>query len=163
MNTQDLGSPQTPAAGNGPVLLALSTFRRSQECVAAALDEAARAGALVVVCIADINLARYLIGEEAEIPPEFQQRCERDVLMEHERECHRAADDILKLASARGIEARKYVSIGRFALEVLPIAEKEKPSLILTTRSKRPAWVRKFFGSPVDYLAEHAPCPVRIV
>jgi nucleotide-binding universal stress UspA family protein len=32
--------------------------------------------------------------------------------------------------------------------------------VIITTRSKRPEWVRRFFGSPVDDLIRKAGCPV---
>jgi hypothetical protein len=45
----------------------------------------------------------------------------------------------------------------------LEVAQKEKPSMIVTTRSQRPVWVKKFFGAPVDDLIAKARCPVIVI
>ena len=58
---------------------------------------------------------------------------------------------------------KSIVKSGRFALVCLDLVNQEKPSLIVTTRSQRPAWVRRVFGSPVNELVERASCPVIVV
>ena len=67
---------------------------------------------------------------------------------------------ITEAAEAAGLDVSTHVSIGRFAQVCKEVIEKERPSLVITTRSRRPAWTRKFFGSPVDRLIAEAPCPV---
>ena len=55
------------------------------------------------------------------------------------------------------------VQIGQFASVCLDLVKQEKPSLIVTTRSQRPEWVKRFFGAPVNELIEKAGCPVMVV
>jgi nucleotide-binding universal stress UspA family protein len=62
-----------------------------------------------------------------------------------------------------GIEMKSVTKIGRFALVCLDVVKQEKPSLIVSTRSKRPEWVKRVFGSPVNELIEKAGCPVLVV
>ena len=149
-----------PRGAPGPVMLTLSTFRRAQRAIDLAIEKAAEGNELVVVYVADANLARYFIGTDIGLYPELKERCEEEVLREHQQKGKEVAGIIAQKAEARGITVRTYVSIGRFALECLKVIEKEKPKVIVTTRSQRPAWVRRFFGSPVDHLIAEAPCPV---
>jgi hypothetical protein len=58
---------------------------------------------------------------------------------------------------------KTHVKVGRFAVMCLEVAQKEKPSMIVTTRSQRPVWVKKFFGAPVDDLIAKARCPVIVI
>jgi len=144
----------------GPVMLALSTFRQSDRAIDLAIERAAESGNLVVAYVADVNLARYLIGTDVGLYPELQRKCEEELLQEHEQQGREHVAAIRDRATAGGIEVATHLRVGRFALVCLEIAEKEKPALIVTTRSRRPTWVRRFFGSPVDHLTAHAGCPV---
>jgi len=159
-------SPLSEASGVGAegranvVMLALSTFRHSEHAIELALDRAAEGMELVIAYIADVNLARYLIGSDVGLYPNLKEQTEQAILEENERKARCRAQRIADMAAARGIAARTYARIGRFAVESLRIVEKERPGLIVTTRSRRPAWVRRFFGSPVDRLTAEAGCPV---
>lgn len=145
----------------GPVMLALSTFRHSDAAAKAAIDRAAETGArLVIVFIADVNLARYFIGADVGICGDMKRTCETELLREHEDRGREKVDDIAMMAGEKGLQVSSYVCVGRFALECLDIVKREKPALIVTTRSHRPDWVKKFFGSPVDHLIAEAGCPV---
>jgi nucleotide-binding universal stress UspA family protein len=141
-------------------MLALSTFRRSDEAIRTALDEAVGPGRLAVVYVADVNLARYMVGTDIGLSAGLERKCEEEVLAEHEAEGRAHVAEIEELAREAGIAAAGEVRIGRFGLIVMEIVEREHPCCIITTRAARPAWVRRFFGSPVDYLIATAACPV---
>jgi nucleotide-binding universal stress UspA family protein len=145
---------------SGPVMLALSTFRKSEEAVTQALEKAAETGRLEIVFVVDQNLARYLVGTESGISIDLQEKCEEDMLLEHEKEAKTYISEIVKKAKEKGIQVSSIIMRGRFALVCLDVVKKSKPSVIFTTRSKRPAWVKKFFGAPVDQLIKEAGCPV---
>jgi nucleotide-binding universal stress UspA family protein len=132
-----------------PVMLALSTFRRSEAAVTAALDRArTEARPLCLVYVVDMNLARY-------------DRCEDELLEEHRAEAERDVVRIAGLAADQGVVGvTSHVEVGRFALVVLEHARLRSPVVIYTTRSDRPDWVRRFFGSPVDTVIERAGVPV---
>jgi nucleotide-binding universal stress UspA family protein len=147
-------------AGGGPVMLALSTFRRSGRAIEVAFEKAEECGRLLILHVADVNLARYLIGTDLGLYPEIKRRCEAELLEEHEAQGREHAEEIALRARERGLDAIVRRSVGRFAHVCLEVAERESPCLIVTTRSRRPAWVRRFFGSPVDRLIAEAPCPV---
>jgi nucleotide-binding universal stress UspA family protein len=143
------------------IMLALSTFRHSEKAIQLALDTAASEKKdLVVVHVADVNLARYFVGTNIGLDPALKKMCEAEVLEMHEKENRRKADEIVSRARERGVAARSVVKIGRFALVCLEVVAKEKPEVIVTTRSNRPDWVRRFFGSPVDHLIAKAGCRV---
>ena len=143
------------------VMLALSTFRQSETAVEAAIERAAGEKALLVVAfVVDVNVARYLLGTDVGFFPNLRDRCEQDFLQDQKRVGEDRARTIVEKAAGRGVEAKSHVVIGRFGLECVKMAETEKPQVIVTTRSKRPGWVRRFFGSPVDYLMANAGCPV---
>jgi nucleotide-binding universal stress UspA family protein len=145
----------------GPVLLALSTFRRSHEALEAALQKATGSvRRLVILFVVDENLARYFIGTDLGLYPGLKQQCEQSMLEDHTRQAHRRVQQIEQEARDRGLEVTSYVRAGRFAHACIDIIERENPSIIVTTRSDRPKWVKRFFGSPVDHLMEHADCPV---
>jgi nucleotide-binding universal stress UspA family protein len=146
--------------GPGPVMLALSTFRQSDKAVEMAVQKAKQAGRLIIVHVADVNLARYLIGTDLGLYPDLKDTCEKEVLEQHEREGMQKAEAIARWANAEGIETSIHVCVGRFALVCLEMAERERPAVIVTTRSRRPEWVRRFFGSPVNDLIARARCPV---
>ena len=145
----------------GPVMLALSTFRQSEKAVETAIGKAAAENALLIVAfIVDVNVARYLLGSDVGLFPGLRERCEEDFLAHERGMAEGKVRAIADAARDRGVTAQCHVVTGRFGLEGVKIAEREKPASIVTTRSKRPAWVRRFFGSPVDYLIKNAGCPV---
>lgn len=141
-----------------PIMLALSTFRQSEKAVDLAIEKAGESKRLVVVYVVDVNLARYLIG--LEVPPDVKEKCEEELLKEHRQQGEKRVESIVKKAEERGIQVTAHVDVGRFALKVLDVVKAEPPEAIVTTRSKRPNWVKRLFGSPVDYLTANAGCPV---
>ena len=147
-------------SAGGPVMLAQSTFRRSEEAVALAIERAADAGELIVVKVIDVNLARYLIGADLGLHPDIKDKVESEMLAEHEAQGRAFAEEVVERARRRGIGARVVLRRGRFALVVLEIAREVGPRVIVTTRSRRPEWVKRFFGSPVSELIASASCPV---
>jgi nucleotide-binding universal stress UspA family protein len=144
-------------------MLALSTFRKSEKAVDTAIEKSRYVKKLMVVYIADVNLARYLMDVEHGLIPGLKETCESDLLQQHEKAGREQAAAIAEKAKGEGIEVKTYVQVGRFAIVCLEVVQKEKPSLIVTVRSKRPEWVRKFFGSPVDELVAKAGCPVIVI
>jgi nucleotide-binding universal stress UspA family protein len=144
-----------------PILLALSTFRQSDKAEAIAIEKAKEGGRrLVVAHIVDVNLARYLIGTDLGLFSELTDQCEREILKQHEERAKQKVDSIAARAERQGVAVNTYVGTGRFGLQCLAIMRKEEPELVITTRSQRPQWVKKLFGSPVDYLMARANCPV---
>ena len=118
------GSPKEGGAGRTDVvMLALSTFRHSDKAIELATEKAAEGGDLVIVYVADANLARYFIGIDIGLYPDLKQRCEEELLREHEQKGREIVDSIAKKAEALGITVRTHVSTGRFALECLKVIE----------------------------------------
>jgi len=168
MNAADLSAGGEPSEARqsgeerGPhkVMLALSTFRYSERAVETALERAKEAGTMILAYVVDVNLARYFVGADIGLYPELEKTCESELRERHKKTGEKRVRAIAERAEALGIAVKAHVEIGRFALVCLEIVAREHPDLIVTTRSKRPAWVRRFFGSPVDHLIEKAPCPV---
>ncbi len=144
----------------GPVMLALSTFRQSERAVRLALERARGNGRLLVVDVVDVNLARYFMGTDVGFYPGIMKAIEDELLARHEADARRRVASVEDRARAEGIEVESRVEVGRFALVCLPIAREVLPEVVFTTRSARPAWVRRLFGSPVDDLIAGAGCPV---
>ncbi len=143
-----------------PIMLALSTFRQSQVAVELAVEKAKKSKRLIVVYVVDVNLARYFIGTDIGSCPALRDRCEEDLLSEHRQKAEQEVESIARMAEEHGMSVTSYVDTGRFAFECLKVIEKEKPELVITTRSNRPQWVKRFFGSPVDHIVDNAECPV---
>jgi nucleotide-binding universal stress UspA family protein len=161
-----LGTPRLNTAQRGkeinmrPIMLALSTFRKSGGAIRLAIEKAKKGKHLIVFFVVDVNLARYLIGTDLSLFPELQASCEEEVLERHKKSGEEIVKSIAQEAEQYGIKVKTMVEIGRFALKCLEAVKQETPELIITTRSKRPEWVKKFFGSPVDYLIANAGCSV---
>lgn len=144
-----------------PLLLALSTFRKSDALVQIAIGLAKEEQRpLLVVFIVDENLARYLVGVEIPVGTRLREMCEQDMLNEHRKDAEDTIARIAREAEFAGILCEAIVLTGRFGIEITRIAQDRHPAKIILTRSNRPQWVRRFFGSPVDYVIQHAGCPV---
>ena len=152
--------PRNGRVTTGTVMLALSTFRQSEEAVALAAEKAVHAGRFVIVFVVDVNLARYLMPTDVGLYPNLKEKCERELLEEHRREAEERARRIADRMARKVASVDVYTVTGRFGIECMRVVESERPDVIVTTRSKRPEWLRRLFGSPVDYLIEHAGCPV---
>lgn len=144
-----------------PIMLALSSFRQSHTAIGLAIEQAKKSSELIVVYVVDVNLVRYLIGTDIGwLCPEVKDRCNEEILSEYREKAEQEVKFITRMAKDHRVCVRSYIDIGRFAVECLKVIEKEKPELVITTRSSRPQWVKKFFGSPVDYLVANAKCQV---
>ena len=147
----------------GCVMLALSTFRQSEKAINIAFEKCQQTKKLMVVFVADVNLARYFVDVDLGLFGELRESCEAGMLQQHEKAGREHLAAITARAEREGIEVQTHLEIGRFGLVCLDLVQQVKPSLIVTTRAKRPEWVRKFFGSPVDDLTANAGCPVTVV
>ncbi|HOI95327.1 MAG TPA: universal stress protein [Syntrophobacter fumaroxidans] len=147
----------------GCVMLAISTFRRSERAIDVAIEEAREIKKLLVVYIADSNLARYMVDADQRLFGELRESVESNVLERHEKEGWEHVEEIAERAEKEGIEVKTHVQVGQFAVICLEAIKTRKPSLVVTTRSQRPAWVKRFFGAPVDELIKGASCPVTVV
>lgn len=147
----------------GCVMLALSTFRQSEKAIDTAIEKSREVKKLAVVYVADVNLARYFVDVDLGLFGELRESCESGLLEQHEKAGREHVTAIIERAQKEGIEVQTHIEIGRFAAVCLDVVERVKPSLIVTTRSKRPEWVKKFFGAPVEDLTANAGCPVTVV
>lgn len=161
MRTSRLTTAQRGKGSNArPIMLALSTFRKSDEAIRVAIEKAGKEKNLIVFFVVDVNLARYLIGTDVGLLPGLRESYEEEVLEQHQKSGREIVKSIAQQAEQYGIKVRTKVEIGRFAFKCLEAVKRENPEMIITTRSKRPEWVKKFFGSPVDYLMANAACAV---
>jgi nucleotide-binding universal stress UspA family protein len=150
----------TSKGTEGCVMLALSTFRRSEKAIDVAIEKCRENKKLMVVYIVDINVARYLVGVEEEFFIGLRETCEEEMLEKAEKEAREHVTTVAEKAEKEGIKVKTLVQMGRFAVACLDLVKQEQPSLIVTTRSRRPELVKKFFGAPVDELINKAGCPV---
>jgi len=144
----------------GCVMLALSTFRRSEKAVAVAIEKCLDVKTLMIVYVVDINVARYIVGAEEAFLFDMKEQNESELLEKAEKDAREAVAKIAKEAEKKGIQSKTIVKVGRFAVICLEVVKQTHPSVIVTTRSRRPDWVKKFFGAPVDELIAKAVCPV---
>ena len=150
----------TAIASTSPVMLALFTFRHTDRAVDVALEKAIQRKRLVIVYGRNVNLGLYFMESGVGLYPNLKEQCEKELLAEFEQQWKEKVEVIANKARAQGIQVVTYVHAGRFTSLCLEIIKKEKPSMIVTTQSHRPAWVRNLFGSPADHLASHAGCQV---
>ena len=147
----------------GCVMLALSTFRRSEKAVAVAIEKCLDVKTLMIVYVVDINVARYIVGAEEAFLFDMKEQNESELLEKAEKDAREAVAKIAEEAEKKGIQSKTIVKVGRFAVICLEVVKQTHPSVIVTTRSRRPDWVKKFFGAPVDELIAKAVCPVLTV
>jgi len=143
-----------------PVMLALSTFRQSENAIQLAIEKAKVNKNLVVAYVVDENLARYLLGTDADISPAMKEKSEREILEDYRVQAQERVASIEEAARKSAINVKSYIEVARFGIKCVEIAKVEDPEFIVTTRTKRSQWVKRMFGSPVDYLTEHAGCKI---
>ena len=144
----------------GCVMLALSTFRRSEKAVALAIEKSREIKNLLIVYVIDINVARYIVDAEEEFLIGLKEKTEAELLEKAEKDGQEELAKIAEEAEKKGIQVKTVLQLGRFAVVCLDVVKQTHPSVIVTTRSRRPEWVKKFFGAPVDKLIAKAGCPV---
>ena len=144
----------------GCVMLALSTFRRSEKAVAIAIEKCREIKNLMIVYVVDINVARYIVDAEEEFLIGLKEKCESELLEKAEKDALEEVARIAEEAEKKGIQVKTIIKVGRFAVVCLDVVKQTHPYVIVTTRSRRPEWVKKFFGAPVDELIAKAGCPV---
>jgi nucleotide-binding universal stress UspA family protein len=118
---------------------------------------------LMIVYVIDINVARYIVDAEEEFLIGLKEKTEAELLEKAEKDAREEVDKIAEEAKKKGIQVKTVLQLGRFAVVCLDVVKQAHPSVIVTTRSRRPEWVRKFFGSPVEELIAKAGCPVHAI
>lgn len=144
-----------------PILLALSTFRQSDSLVQKTIQLAKQEGRqLVVLFVVDINVTRYLVDSQTIPGTHFRQECREEMLAEYKEMADAKIKAIASQANDAGVPCETIVVTGRFGIETINMIRERNPEKVTLTRSRRPRWMRQLFGSPVDYITEHATCPV---
>ncbi|MBW1854891.1 MAG: universal stress protein [Deltaproteobacteria bacterium] len=155
----NLRSPEALLSTN-PVMLALSTFKHSDKAIEVAIDKASQCKKLVIVYGREVNLWLYFMETDIGLFPGLKEQCEKELLTEIEQQWEEKVEAVANRARAEGLQVTIYVRAKSFKKLCLEIAEKEKPLVIITTRTLRPAWIRSLFRSPADYLASQKGCSV---
>jgi len=141
-------------------MLALSNSQESNGAIEAAINSARESKNLLVVYVVDVNLAYHFIETDVGFYPQIKERCEDELLNEYVLRAKKRAASIAQMANREGIAVTSYVDTGRFVRKCLEVIQSEKPDLVITTRSRRPRWIRRLFGSSTDYLITHSGCRV---
>jgi nucleotide-binding universal stress UspA family protein len=148
----------------GCVMLALSTFRRSEDAIDIAIEKCKGIEKLIVVYVVDINTERYLHRYfDEERLPNLKEICEAESLKKSEQLGRKLVTVIAEKARESGIKVKRLVQVGRFGVICLELVRQINPSVIVTQNSKRPEWVKEFYGAPVDELIAKAGCPVIVI
>lgn len=144
-----------------PILLALSTFRHSDLRVQKTIEHAQQEYRnLLVLFIVDINQELELINSQTIIGTHFRQTCQEELLAEYKEIAEAKVKGIASQAIKAGVPCETLIVTGRFETETVNVIRERKPEKVILTRSRRPRWMRQLFGSPVDYITEHATCLV---
>ncbi len=148
-----------------PVLLALSSFRWAEGEIEQALAECEQTGVrLHAVFVVDVNLSRYFANSGVMAGTSLRAEMEKGLLDEHRRQAQEILDRVAAMAGKRGVECLSELRVGRFAEEVRAAASEIGPGVLIMTRARRPEWLRRLFGSPVDRLCDDlsGECELRI-
>lgn len=148
------------------VLLALSSFRHNRQQIQYALDLCrAEEAELVTLFVVDVNLARYFAGSGVMAGTTLREQMEQGLMDDQIRQAEEVLEGVCKLAAEQEVPCRTMLKVGRFAIETRAVVAAEAPDVIVVTRARRPEWLRKLFGSPVDSLCSDpgGSCDVRIV
>ena len=85
-----------------PVMLALSTFRYSENPIKLAVEKAKASGKLAMVYVVDVNLARYMVGSDIGFFSDLKERCEKEILEEHRKQAEGRVARIAGGSASRG-------------------------------------------------------------
>ena len=94
----------------GCVMLALSTFRRSEKAVSVAIEKCQEIKRLMIVYVVDINVARYIIGAEEEFFIGLKEQCEAEMLEKAEKEAREHVATIDGQAEKSGMQVKTFTS-----------------------------------------------------
>jgi isocitrate dehydrogenase len=150
----------TAIASTRPVMLALYTFKHSDKAIEAAIEKAGNRKGLVIVYLSNNNLNKYFVGTDIGFFPDWKEECQKELIQKLERNYRERVEAIAAGAREKGLHVVTYVSAICDTSLWLEIIEKEKPFLIVTTRTGRPAWIRKLFDSKAIHLFSGVDCPV---
>ena len=150
----------TALDSTNPAMLALSTFENSDKAIEAAIEKASHFKKLVIVYGHEVNLWLYFLETDIGFYPCWKEQCEKELLAEIRQQWEGKAKDIADRAREKNLQVTTYVRTERFRTLCMEVVKKEQPSLIITKQNLRPAWFRRLFGSPADYLASHTECSV---
>ena len=157
----EANSQAIKASGSrGPVMLALSTFKYFDKAIEAAIEKASQCKKLIIVYGHEVSLWLYFLETDIGFYPCWKEQCEKELLTEIHQQWEQKIEAIANRARAENLQVITYVRAERFRTLCMEVVKKEKPSLIITKKNLRPAWFRRFFGSPADYLASHTECSV---
>jgi hypothetical protein len=143
-----------------PLMLALYTFKHSERAITTALEKAGQCERFVIVFGCEVNFGLYIMESDIGLYPSLKARCEKELLLKLEKEWKERTEDIARMARTKCQQVVTYVRAGYFVSLCMEVIEKEKPFLIVTTRSCRPPLINMLFRSPADRLVSLAGCPV---
>jgi nucleotide-binding universal stress UspA family protein len=145
---------------NRPAMVALSSFRWSQDAIERAFQETEAGGVLVVAYVVDVSIAEYFTGMDVGLYPDVMEACTRDLLKGHKDAGRAILKAIGVKARARQITVKTCLAVGRFAKELLRLIKANDPRVVITCRSRRPNWAQHLQGEAVTSIARHTGCPV---
>lgn len=151
-------TPKVPLLNT--IMLVLTKFRNINKAVDLVLEKAEQYDKCVISYSSKINLAQYFVETDIGFYPSWKKECEHHLLKHFELLWKRKVESIAEIFRTKGLPAVTYVRAGNFVMSCLDIIQKEKPSLIVTTRSHKPNWLRGLFDSVANRLTSQTTCPV---
>lgn len=142
------------------ILLALSTLRHCEHAIDLALAQAALTHHLTLIYVVDQDVACCLSGADMGLVPQLRDLAVEEIMAEREAEGRRRVEPVVRRALEMGIHVTAGISRGHFSEACLSAIAAGHPALVVTTRSGRPEWARRLWGSDVDRVVAAAPCPV---
>ncbi len=141
-------------------MVALSSFRWSQEAVERAFRETAPGELLLVAYVVDVRIAECFAGTALDLYPEVAEACTRDLLKGHRDFGKVVLKAISVKARARGIRVQTHLAVGQFAKEILRLIGATDPRAVITSRSRRPVWDQHVPGEAIASIARNTGCPM---
>ena len=136
MGKTSQGDQVAVAVETGPIMLALSAFRRSDALVDSALDMARREQRpLFVAYVIDQNVDRYLYSDV--VSAEHMELLEKNktrFIAECEKTAKEAVAAIEERAAEAGLEVESVVLKGRYGIEIARLVAEKRPAKVTLTR-----------------------------
>lgn len=151
----------------GPILLILTTERKSMAGVQKAMDKASKKDEeLLVLFILDEKLSEATITTMTEsgwlggkASDELHEAIQREYLIQG----NELIDNIKELCGNKGVRCRGILRGGDFLEETLKVLHEEKVDEVVAIRRRRSHFSRYFFGSVVVELCKRANREIEIV